>query len=84
MAIAVCGDFEPEAMLNEIKKRLLDVKANGEIKRIYPEEPNNIVKDYVEQNMEVSRPLYAIGIKDKPFDSSNNFSKEEMVKNILL
>ena len=80
MAIAVCGDFEPEAMLNEIKKRLLDVKANGKIKRIYPEEPNNIVKDYVEQNMEVSRPLYAIGIKDKPFDSSNNFSKEEMVK----
>ena len=80
MAMVVCGDFEPEAMLAEIKRRLLNIKASGEIKRIYPEEPENIVKDYVEQNMEVSRPLYAIGIKDKPFEDSKNFTKEDIVK----
>ena len=68
MVMVVCGDFEPNALLEEIKKRLIDVKANGEIKRIYPVEPEKIVKDYVEQKMEVSRPLYAIGIKDKPFE----------------
>ena len=80
MVMVVCGDFEPNALLEEIKKRLVDVKANGEIKRIYPVEPEEIVKDYVEQEMEVSRPLYAIGIKDKPFESVQGMKKEEIVK----
>lgn len=31
MAMVVCGDFEPEAMLAEIKRRLLDIKASGEL-----------------------------------------------------
>lgn len=30
--------------------------------------------------MEVSRPLYAIGIKDKPFEDFKNFSKDDIVK----
>ena len=62
MAMVVCGDFEPEAMLAEIKRRLLDIKASGEIKRIYPEEPEGIVKDYVEQDMEVSRRINLLRI----------------------
>ena len=78
MAMVICGDFEPEKILEEIKKRLIDTKANGEIKRIYPEEPESIVKEHVIQNMEVSRPLYAIGIKDVAFKKDN--SKEEIVK----
>ena len=80
MVMVVCGDFEPNALLEEIKKRLIDVKANGEIKRIYPVEPEKIVKDYVEQKMEVSRPLYAIGIKDKPFELAQGIKREEIVK----
>ena len=80
MVMVVCGDFEPNALLEEIKKRLIDVKANGEIKRIYPVEPEKIVKDYVEQKMEVSRPLYAIGIKDKPFELVQGIKREEIVK----
>ena len=70
-------------MLEEIKKRLLDTKVNGEIKRIYPEEPDEIVKEHVEQNMEVSRPLYTIGIKDVPFGvcrEGNNGSNNEIVR----
>ena len=80
MVMVVCGDFEPEKLLEEIKKRLLDTKANGEIKRIYPEEPEEIVKDYVMQKMEVSRPLYAIGIKDKPMNIANDGDKNEIVR----
>ncbi len=72
MAMVICGDFEPNDVLEEVKKRLLDIKANGEIKRIYPEEPEEIVKSYVEEEMEVSRPLYTIGIKDVPFGKCKN------------
>ena len=66
MAIAICGDFNPEEMIKQIKNRLLDTKSNGEIKRIYPEEPETIVKEKIEQKFEVSKPIFAIGIKDLP------------------
>ena len=33
--------------------------------------------------MEVGRPLYAIGIKDKPFELVQAIKREEIVKNIL-
>ena len=62
MAMVICGDFEPEKLLEEIKKRLIEKKANGEIKRIYPEEPESIVKEKTEQKMDVSEPLFTIGL----------------------
>ena len=64
MTMVICGDFEPEKILEEVKKRLIQNQANGEIKRIYPEEPQTIVKPKIEQKMEVSQNLYSIGIKD--------------------
>jgi len=64
MVMVVSGDFEPEKILEEIKKRLIENKSNGDIKRIYEEEPKDVVKNKVEQKMEVSKPLYTIGIKD--------------------
>ena len=77
MVLVVCGDFKPEEILEEIKKRLVSKEAAGEIKRIYPEEPNGVVKNYVEQNMEVSMPLFTIGIKDTP-------SEEKVKKHIAI
>ena len=61
MAMVICGDFEPEELLKEIKKRLINKKGNGEIKRLYPQEPENIVKEKIEQKMDVSEPLFTIG-----------------------
>jgi len=77
MVLVVCGDFKPEAILEEIRKRLLTKEAVGEIKRIYPEEPKEVVKNYIEQNMEVSMPLFTIGIKDTP-------SEEKVKKHIAI
>ena len=79
MAIVICGDFNPDEIIEEVKKRLIKKEANGQIKRIYPEEPEKIVKDKIEQKLEVSQPLYTIGIKDKPLDC-DNFAKNEIVK----
>ena len=79
MAIVICGDFNPDEIIEEVKKRLIKKEANGQIKRIYPEEPEEIVKVRIEQKLEVSQPLYTIGIKDKPLDC-DNFAKNEIVK----
>ncbi len=87
MAMVVSGDFEPEKLLEEIKKRLIDKKANGEIKRIFEEEPKEIVKEKAVQNMEVSKPLYAIGIKDVPAEQKEKVKKHisiEILLNLLI
>ncbi len=83
MAMVICGDFEPEKLLEEVKKRLIDKKANGEIKRIYPVEKEEIVKEKIEQNMDVSQPLFAIGIKDKLADTKERVRKHIAIEILL-
>ena len=79
MAMVICGDFEPEKLMEEVKKRLIDKKSNGKIERIFKEEPEEIVKEKIEQKLEVSQPLYTIGIKDK-IDNIENANKADIVK----
>ena len=83
MAMVVCGDFEPEQLLEEIKQRLIDKKANGEIKRIYPEEKENIVQEKIEQTMDVSEPLFTIGIKDKLANEKERVKKHIAIEILL-
>ncbi len=84
MTIVLCGDFEPQAILEEVKKRLIDTKASGEIKREYPEEPQEIVQEKIEQKLEVSQPLYTIGIKDtKECDVKKHIAMEILLNLII-
>ena len=90
MTLVICGDFEPENIIKEVEKRLIDTKSSGEIKRIYPDEPESIVKDKIEEKLEVSMPLYTIGIKDKQngiCDTRENIRKHiaiEILLNLLI
>ena len=87
MAMVISGDFEPESLLIEIKKRLIDKKANGEIKRIFENEPKEIAKERMIQNMEVSKPLFSIGIKDVPAEQKEKVKKHisiEILLNIII
>ena len=82
MAMVVCGNFKPEEILEEIKKRLVERKEQGEIKRIYPQEEVSIHQKYKETRMEVSVPLFAIGFKDKV--QSKDAVKRHIAIEILL
>ncbi len=84
MTMVLCGDFEPEALLEEVKKRLIDVKPKGEIKREYPSEPEEIVQEKIEQKLEVSQPLYAIGIKDKAKGEIKKHIAMEILLNLII
>ena len=65
MAMCICGDFEPEKILEEIKKRIT-IKENKEVpKRIYPNEPEEINQKEIQVKMDLSNPIFAIGFKDK-------------------
>ena len=83
MAMVVCGDFKPEELLKEIKNRLIDKKSNGEIKRIYPFEKQEIVQEKVEQTMDVSQPLFTIGIKDTVANSKEKVRKHIAIEILL-
>ncbi len=64
MTMVVCGDFVPENLLQEIKKRLVNKENQGEIKRIYPPKEEKINKPFASAQMEVSTPIFMIGYKD--------------------
>ena len=64
MVMVICGDFEPEHLLEEIKKRIKPKESQGEIKRIYPPREDKIHMPYKEVEMEVSTPIFMIGYKD--------------------
>lgn len=65
MIMVICGDFVPEEIIEEVKKRLVNKETSqGEIKRIYPPKEDEINKPYKEVEMEVSNPLFAIAYKD--------------------
>ena len=83
MCLVVCGDFNPEEILKEIEKRLIDKKASGEIKRIYEEEDESIVKPNIEAKMDVSIPLFTIGIKCKPANQTQKVKKDIAISILL-
>ena len=88
MAMVVCGDFDPEKLLEEIKNRLIEKKANGEIKRISEPEEDSIVQEKIEQKLEVSKPIYTIGIKgalpNTTLENKNEIVKRHLCIEILL
>jgi len=66
MVMCFSGDFEPEEIIGEVKERLKNTRGNTptEIKRIYLEEPLEVTENKKEIVMEVSIPMFVIGIKD--------------------
>ena len=83
MTMVVCGDFEPEKLLEEIKKRLVPKENQGEIKRIYAKEAKEINKKEKEVSMELSNPLFLIGYKDN-IENKENLVKKHIAIEILL
>ncbi len=81
MAIVVCGDFEPEQVIQEIEKRMTLKNTNQTVKRLYEEEPEQIVKKREEAKMNISMPLFMIGYKDEI--TCENQIKKDLALDIL-
>lgn len=65
MFLFVAGDLDVQRVGECVEKSLRDIAPlEGEIKRIFEEEPAEIVKDYAEQKLSVSIPLFMLGFKD--------------------
>lgn len=84
MLITACGDFDPETLVNEIKKRIINNKSQNKIERIYPTSDFEINKKYVEKTMPISMPIFMIGYKDRPTGDKNEIVKKHIAIEILL
>jgi predicted Zn-dependent peptidase len=86
MIMVLAGDFKPESTIELIKKHMVMTKEPSASKRIYNEEPKEIVQKYVEKEMDISMPCVLIGYKDNDLDS-NKIQKDiavEIIGSILL
>lgn len=63
MVVTVAGDCEPETVFAIVDK-MIKFKDNAKVEKKYPDEPNEINKEYIEQKLAVSMPLFNMGIKD--------------------
>ena len=86
MAIVVCGDFDPEEILQEIKNRVILERFDKKITRICEDEPEEIFEKKKVVQMEISRPIFMIGYKIKLSDDENIVKKDlaiEILSNII-
>ena len=82
MILSVCGDFEPNYIIEFVKNNMTKIEKIGKIERIYPKEPEKIYSNFKETSMDVSIPSFVIGIKDNL--EKENIVKKELILNILL
>ena len=84
MALIVCGNVNPKTVLRvankTIPKTFLPVKAE----RVYPEEPREVAASLRKIYMNVSKPIFSIGIKDVDFaGDAKQRSKRDATMSVL-
>lgn len=86
MSIVVVGNVDAARIAQVIEKGVKKNEPFGEeIKKVYPEEPKEIEKNYTEQKLSVAMPLFMLGFKD----TDTGYGGERLLKksieiNILL
>ncbi len=82
MALAVVGNVKKETVL-EIVEKTVKKEEPVEFRQIIPEEPENVNTDYIEEDMGVDMPKFAIGFKDN-LDTAVPSAKKALLVNIAL
>lgn len=85
MILILVGDIDMDEAMKYVDKHLSAKQPGGEIKRYSPDEPADRVKEYIEQRLSVSQPMFRIGFKDNhPNMSGKELLKKEIVTEIIL
>lgn len=83
MAVVVVGDFEPDKVFS-IVDDMIQFKDKGKVEKKYPDEPKEINRDYREQKLAVSMPLFNMGVKDNVQVSGFELLKRRIALGIAL
>lgn len=82
MALAVAGNTTVEEVL-EIADSLLEADEDVTVERAFLDEPADIVKSYVEENLPVATPVFAFGYKES-HETHERTLEEEIAMSIIL
>lgn len=82
MALAVAGNTTVEEVL-EIADSLLEADEDVIVERAFLDEPAEIVKSYVEENLPVATPVFAFGYKES-HETHERTLEEEIAMSIIL
>ena len=63
MVVTAVADLEPEKVFS-ITDNMIKFKDKGKVEKRYPDEPEKLNREYKEQRLAVSMPLFNMGIKD--------------------
>ena len=85
MVILVVGDVDPQGVFNQVEKALEKTDKRPQIERVLPQEPDKIRKNYTEQSLAVSMPIFQMGYRDnyKANDGIELLKREVAVKLLL-
>lgn len=67
MSILVVGDVDAKEVFASVEQNIKSSDSKADIVRIFPDEPNEVNKDYIEKSLAVSMPLCQLGFKDSNF-----------------
>ncbi|NLM96515.1 MAG: insulinase family protein [Halanaerobiaceae bacterium] len=87
MLLFLTGNFDPDKVIEIIKEKQIkkDLANYPEIKRIYPDEPAYVNQKIITKKMDVSQPLFRLGIKETLIpDSPAELVKQEIGTLMLL
>lgn len=85
MVILVVGDVEPEEVFKMVEDGINSSQGLGDIKRIFPSEPEQLKSNYAEQSLAVATPLFQMGFKDdSPLEKGVDLLRKEIAVKLLL
>ncbi|QXM05802.1 EF-P 5-aminopentanol modification-associated protein YfmH [Crassaminicella indica] len=77
MIVFIVGDIKQDKVFSIIERlQKKESKTEKDIERIYPEEPDTIVQNIIEEKLDVAIPLFNIAFKD----IDNNLSPKELLQ----
>ena len=84
MALIVCGDIEPDTVMRIADETLPEHFVARNFVRVMPRERRDVCISYVEDSMQVAKPLFCIGIKDPDFgDTPEARLRRDMAMSLL-
>jgi len=85
MSLFVTGDLEISRVMDQIAGFFArrDIESRGTIERFYPDEAEGIARERISQKLEVSRPRYLLGLKDRVAQSGRDLLEQQVTTRIM-
>lgn len=82
MALTISGNVDIDRLI-ELCNKMLKTSEPVDVSRVFPDEPERIVKPYIEEKLSVASPMFQYGFKEK-ITTSNRSEKDIAAMEVLL